>query len=82
MTETMQALYDYVLENRFSAFLTGQEYRTVCHLADKHLNALEQELSKPQKERLEKLCDVWCEQQILEQEALFQAVWQAIRELA
>lgn len=82
MTATLRALYDYVLENRFSAFLTDREYHTVNDLAGKRLDALRQELPQRQREQLDKLCDACLEQRDMELEAMFQAVWAAVRELA
>jgi len=82
MTATLRALYDYVLENRFSAFLTDREYHTVNDLAEKRLDALRQELPQGQREQLDKLCDACLEQRDMELEAMFQAVWAAVRELA
>lgn len=82
MTSTLRALYDYVLENRFSAFLTDREYHTVNNLAEKRLDALRQELPHGQREQLDKLCDACLEQRDMELEAMFQAVWAAVRELA
>lgn len=82
MNDTLRALYDYILEQRVPAFLTGRDYQTADGLFSKHLDALRQEPPTPQKERLDKLCDAWWEQRDLEQEALFQAVWSAVRELA
>ena len=82
MKATLRALYDYVLENRFSAFLTDREYHTVNDLAEKRLDALRQELPQGQREQLDKLCDACLEQRDMELEAMFQAVWAAVRELA
>lgn len=82
MNETLRALYDYILEQRFPAFLVSQDYQSVDALADRNLNALREALSPSQKERLDKLCDAWWEQRDRELEALFRAVWSAVRELA
>lgn len=81
MTDALRALYDYIREQRLPPFLTSQAYQTVNDLSDLHLDALRQELPRLQRERLDKLCDAWWEQRDMEQEALFQAVWSAVREL-
>ncbi|MDY3985928.1 DUF6809 family protein [Dysosmobacter sp.] len=82
MTDTVRALYDYVLENRFSAFLTDREYHTVDSLVEAHLDALRRELPQDQRERLDKLWDALGDQRGIELEAMFQAAWAAARELA
>ena len=81
MTDALQALYDYILENRFSAFLTSGNYRTAGDLVDRHLNTLRRSLSEPGKTVLDNLCDALYEQRDLELEAMFQAAWQVSREL-
>lgn len=81
MTGTMQALYDYTLENRFTAFLTGRDYAEADSLAEELLNALREELPQPQRERLDRLSDALMEQRDLELEAMFQAAWSVAREV-
>ncbi len=81
MTGTMQALYDYTLENRFTAFLTGRDYAEADSLAEELLNALRGELPQPQRERLDRLSDALMEQRDLELEAMFQAAWSVAREV-
>ena len=81
MTGTMQALYDYTLENRFTAFLTGRDYAEADSLAEALLNALRGELPQPQRERLYRLSDALMEQRDLELEAMFQAAWSVAREV-
>ncbi|MCI6568617.1 MAG: hypothetical protein ACI4O6_02360 [Dysosmobacter sp.] len=81
MTGTMQALYDYTLENRFTAFLTGRDYAEADSLAEALLNALRGELPQPQRERLDRLSDALMEQRDLELEAMFQAAWSVAREV-
>ena len=81
MTGTMQALYDYTLENRFTAFLTGRDYAEADSLAEALLNALRGELPQPQRERLDRLSDTLMEQRDLELEAMFQAAWSVAREV-
>ena len=81
MTATMQALYDYTLENRFTAFLTGRDYAEADSLAEALLNALRGELPQPQRERLDRLSDALMEQRDLELEAMFQAAWSVAREV-
>lgn len=81
MTVTMQALYDYTLENRFTAFLTGRDYAEADSLAEALLNALRGELPQPQRERLDRLSDALMEQRDLELEAMFQAAWSVAREV-
>lgn len=81
MTGTMQALYDYTLENRFTAFLTGRDYAEADSLAEALLNAIRGELPQPQRERLDRLSDALMEQRDLELEAMFQAAWSVAREV-
>lgn len=81
MTGTMQALYDYTPENRFTAFLTGRDYAEADSLAEALLNALRGELPQPQRERLDRLSDALMEQRDLELEAMFQAAWSVAREV-
>ena len=81
MTDSLLALYSYVLENRYSAFLTGPDYAEAAGMADRHLNVLRHELPPAHRERLEKLSDVLSEQRDLELRAMFQATWTAAREL-
>ena len=81
MTGTMQALYDYTLENRFTAFLTGRDYAEADSLAEALLNALRGELPQPQRERVDRLSDALMEQRDLELEAMFQAAWSVAREI-
>ena len=42
MTDTMQALYRYTAEGRFSSYLTGADYREVCRVLDKLEQTLRQ----------------------------------------
>ena len=79
MTVTMQALYDYTLENRFTAFLTGRDYAEADSLAEALLNALRGELPQPQRERLDRLSDALMEQRDLALGALVQAAWSGAR---
>ena len=81
MTGTMQALYDYTLENRFTAFLTGRDYAEADSLAEALLNALRGELPQPQRERLDRLSDALMEQRDLELEAMFQAAWTTAQDI-
>lgn len=81
MTQTLQALYDYTLESRFSAFLTSQDYQTAGDLFNGYLDVLHQILPKEQSDILEKLCDALYEQRDMELEAMFQATWRVAAEL-
>lgn len=81
MTDSLQALYDYTLEHRFSSFLTDDNYRYAGDLFRKHLCTLEQDLPQDQKDILKKLCDALDEQRDIELEAMFQAAWAVMREL-
>lgn len=81
MTDSLQALYDYTLEHRFSAFLLGDNYRDAGDMFARHLHTLEQVLPQAQKDILEKLCDALEEQRDIELEAMFQAAWAVMREL-
>ena len=67
MTDTMQALYRYTAEGRFSSYLTGADYREVCRVLDKLEQTLRQLLPAGERD--------------LELEAMFQAAWTAAQEV-
>ena len=81
MTPALQALYDYTLESRFSAFLTSRDYQSAGDLVNRYPDVLHQTLPKEQSGLLEKLCDALYEQRDMELEAMFQAAWQVASEL-
>lgn len=81
MTPALQALYDYTLESRFSAFLTSRDYQSAGDLFNRYLGVLHQTLPKEQSGILEKLCDALFQQRDMELEAMFQATWQVAAEL-
>ena len=67
MTDTMQALYRYTAEGRFSSYLTGADYREVCWVLDKLEQTLRQLLPAGERD--------------LELEAMFQAAWTTAQEV-
>lgn len=81
MTDSLQALYEYTLERRLSAFLLSDNYRDAGDLFHWQRHILEQDLPQAQKDILEKLCDALYEQRNIELEAMFQAAWHVAREL-
>ena len=76
MTDTMQALYRYTAEGRFSSYLTGADYREVCRVLDKLEQTLRQLLPAGERDLLSRL-----EQRDLELEAMFQAAWTTAQEV-
>lgn len=81
MTDSLQALYDYTLERRFSGFLTDDKYRYSGDLFRKHLHTLEEDLPQVQKDALKGLCEALDEQRDFELAAMFRAAWAVMREL-
>ena len=77
MTDTMQALYRYTAEGRFSSYLTGADYREVCRVLDKQEQTLRQLLPAGERDLLSRLETARLEQRDLELEAMFQAAWAA-----
>lgn len=55
MTDTMQALYRYTAEGRFSSYLTGADYREVCRVLDKLEQTLRQLLPAGERDLLSRL---------------------------
>ena len=82
MTDTMQALYRYTAEGRFSSYLTGADYREVCRVLDKLEQTLRQLLPAGERDLLSRLETARLEQRDLELEAMFQATLALSRELA
>ena len=81
MTDTMQALYRYTAEGRFSSYLTGADYREVCRVLDKQELTLRQLLPAGERDLLSRLETARLEQRDLELEAMFQAAWTAAQEV-
>lgn len=81
MTDTMQALYRYTAEGRFSSSLTGADYREVCRVLDKLEQTLRQLLPAGERDLLSRLETARLEQRDLELEAMFQAAWTAAQEV-
>ena len=81
MTDTMQALYRYTAEGRFSSYLTGADYREVCRVLDKLEQTLRQLLPAGERDLLSRLETARLEQRDLELEAMFQAAWTAAQEV-
>ena len=81
MTDTMQALYRYTAEGRFSSYLTGADYREVFRVLDKLEQTLRQLLPAGERDLLSRLETARLEQRDLELEAMFQAAWTAAQEV-
>lgn len=81
MTDLMQYLYDYTLENRFSHFLTGGEYRDCGVCIDRQREALHAQLPQEQWHMVEKFWDMREQQHAIELEAMFEATVSLAREL-
>ena len=81
MTDTMQALYRYTAEGRFSSDLTGADYREVCRVLDKLEQTLRQLLPAGERDLLSRLETARLEQRDLELEAMFQAAWTTAQEV-
>lgn len=81
MTDTMQALYRYTAEGRFSSYLTGADYWEVCRVLDKLEQTLRQLLPAGERDLLSRLETARLEQRDLELEAMFQAAWTAAQEV-
>lgn len=82
MTDLMQIICNYLLENRYKEFLPREYYWHYTRLAEKQESALLETLSDLQWELLDQ-CQAT--QNLLhnhELEAMFQAAWNAARELA
>ena len=81
MTDTMQALYRYTAEGRFSSYLTGADYREACRVLDKLEQTLRQLLPAGERDLLSRLETARLEQRDLELEAMFQTAWTAAQEV-
>ena len=81
MTDAMRTLFDYILSERYSAFLTRQDYQLTEALFGKLQTSLEAELPAREYGQLEKLLDALMERQAIELEAMFQATWLVSGEL-
>lgn len=81
MTEPMRLLYDYTLNNDFSARLCTQEFRSVDALLNRLEDKLCQTLSGDSLELFKKYLDALTEHRLLELEAMFQAAFALHRTL-
>lgn len=81
MTDAMRTLFDYILSERYSAFLTRQDYQLTETLFGKLQTSLEEELPAREYRQVEKLLDALMEHQTIELEAMFQATWLVSGEL-
>ena len=81
MTDAMRTLFDYILSERYSAFLTRQDYQLTETLFGKLQTSLEEELPAREYRQVEKLLDALMERQAIELEAMFQATWLVSGEL-
>ena len=82
MTDFMQIICDYLLENRCKEFLPQEYYWHYTRLAEKQESALLETLSDSQWELLEQYQTTRNTMHSHELEAMFLAAWQTSRELA
>lgn len=82
MTDLMQTICDYLLENRYKEFLPREYYWHYTRLVEKQESALLEALSDHQRDLLDQYESTQNLIHSHELEAMFQAAWQASRELA
>ena len=82
MTDLMQTICNYLLENRYREFLPREYYWHLTRLAEKQESDLLETLSDPQQDLLDQYESTRNEMRSHELEAMFQAAWNAARELA
>lgn len=82
MTDLMQIICDYLLENRYKEFLPREYYWHYTHLAEEQESALLECLSDNQRDLLDQYESTRNLMHSHELEAMFQAAWRASRELS
>ncbi len=82
MTNLMQLICDYLLENRYKEFLPREYFWHYTRLAETQEAALLEALSDHQWELLDQYVSTQNQLHSYELEAMFQAAWNASRELA
>lgn len=82
MTDIMQTICDYLLENRYREFLPREYYWHYTRLAETQESALLETLSDDQWELLDQYQATRNTMHSHDLEAMFQAAWRAFRELA
>lgn len=82
MTDLMQIICDYLLENRYKEFLPSEYFWHLTRLADKQESTLLEALSDSQKDLLDQYESTRNLMHSHELEAMFQAAWRTSRELA
>lgn len=82
MTDLMQTLFDYILDNLVENYLPGPPYLKNAAALEAQDNALQKLLTPEQQAVLEKLQAAEHRRDLMELEAVFQATWAVARELA
>ena len=82
MTDIMQIIYDYLLENHYNEFLPQEYFWRATVLVDELESALLETLSDDQWELLDQYQATRNTMHSHDLEAMFQAAWRAFRELA
>lgn len=81
MTDLMQIICDYLLENRYKEFLPREYYWHYTRLAEQQESTLLESLSAPQRDLLDQYESTRNLMHSRELEAMFQAAWHTAREL-
>lgn len=81
MTDLMQIICDYLLENRYKEFLPREYFWHLTRLVEKQESTLLESLSDHQRELLDQYQSTQNQIHSHELEAMFQAAWNTSREL-
>ena len=81
MTDLMQTLFDYILDNLVENYLPGPPYLKNAAALEAQDAALQKLLTPEQRAMLEKLQATEYRHDLMELEAMFQATWAVAREL-
>lgn len=82
MTDIMQTICDYLLENHYQEFLPREYFWRYTGLVDELESALLETLSDDQRQLLDQYQTIRNMMHSHDLEAMFQAAWNAARELA
>ena len=82
MTTLMQVIFEHIQEHSYEEYLPREYYWHYTRLAEKQESALLETLSDPQWELLDQYQATRNQLHNHELEAMFQAAWNAARELA
>lgn len=82
MTDLMQIICDYLLENRYKEFLPREYFWHLTRLAEKQESTLLESLSDPQRDLLDQYESTRNLMHSHELEAMFQAAWRTSQELS